>query len=101
MITAGNGANAQSAVKALSDDGGFCIQAVYTGTITATAKLMASNDGTNYSDVPDSSVTIAAAGNYVWNVTKAHYKYVKFDWSGTGGSGTRALDVSFRAQGRG
>jgi hypothetical protein len=56
---------------------------VGTHTITPTAlgsvvvKLQASNDGTNFTDITNMTVTIAAAGNQVWDLGSPGYRYVR------------------------
>src|SRR4051812_6788350 len=86
---------------------GFAIQAVWTGTPNGTLKLQASCDAplltsqtsngtsnvTNWTDIADSSVVIAgAAGNYMWNVTVAGYRFVRLVYVNT--SSTGVLNVT-------
>lgn len=93
---------------------GYAIQAVYTGTPSGTFKLQASSDPinppgqgmganvvTNWTDVANSSVTVTAAGNYMWNVTDVMYNYVRLVYTdGSAGASTAVLTVStFNAKG--
>lgn len=72
---------------------GFAIQAVYTtaGTLTGTLSLEASCDheednernvivpGT-WTEIANSPVVLAGAGNYVWNVASPNYLWVRLVW---------------------
>ena len=93
---------------------GYSIQAVYTGTPTGTFKLQASSDPVfpgnkapnsnfvvNWTDVANSSVTVTAAGNYMWNVTDVMYNFVRLVYTdGSSGASTAVLTVStFNAKG--
>lgn len=48
----------------------YGIQITFTGaSVTVTAKLQESLDGTNWKDISGSSVAVAAAGSHVWKGT--------------------------------
>lgn len=67
---------------------GYSIQAVYTGSPAGVLTLQASNDGTNFCDIPGTAFTVSAAGSFLWNVTGSNYLYVQMTWVPTSGSGT-------------
>jgi hypothetical protein len=98
---------------------GVAIQAVFTGTPTGTFKLQASadpatsynpagagqagmagsNNPTNWSDIEDSSYTVSAAGNYVWNVFDIMYTYIRLVYTDTsGGTSTAVLTANINAK---
>lgn len=71
------------------------IQAVFSGTPVGTFKLQISNDAvnaaasvTNWSDYTGSSTSISAAGDYVWNLSSAGYRWVRVVYTKISGTGT-------------
>lgn len=85
---------------------GYSIQVVYTGTPTGTFKLQASDDpipqnampttgvysATNFTDVPNSSQAVSAAGNVMWNISDVMYNYVRVVYTdGSSGSSTAVI----------
>jgi hypothetical protein len=78
----------------------FSIQLVFTGTPTGSLKLQCSNDEgaietnipnatiTNWTDIAGSTQAISAAGNHTWNVQNCGYRWVRFVYTATSGSGT-------------
>ena len=85
---------------------GYSIQVVFTGTPTGTFKLQASSDPVNgvssglntpvnWTDVANSSQSITAAGNYMWNVFDVMYNWVRLVYQDTsGGTSTAIITVS-------
>lgn len=79
----------------LRDIYGFCIQVVYTGTPTGTFKLQASADPvplagklsteppTHWTDIANSSYSVTAGGDYMWNVFDSMYNYVRIVYTDT------------------
>lgn len=82
----------------------YSIQLVFTGTPVGTFKLQGSNDEgqinasgssqqytgvSNWTDIVDSSVSVSAAGNVMWNVENAGYLWVRVVY--TRGSSTGSL----------
>lgn len=63
-----------------------------TALAGATLKLQASNDNTNWTDIPDASYSISASGNSIINVDGAAYRYVRAVF--TPGSGALSMTVS-------
>jgi hypothetical protein len=62
----------------LPDRHAFSVQATWTGTpITGQLKLQASLNGTDFIDMTDSLTTFDAAGQVLWDISKANYKYLK------------------------
>lgn len=80
----------------------YAIQLVFTGSPNGSFRLQASNDEgnpslapteqyagvTHWTDVQDSNQAITAAGNHMWTVENAGYRWVRFVWSVTSGTGT-------------
>ena len=76
----------------LDQDAGFSLQVVFSGTaLNGSFKLQASNDSTNWTDLPSSSQAISAltgASSVIWNIDAAYYNYVRAAWTFTSGAGT-------------
>lgn len=81
----------------------YSIQLVFTGTPGGSFSLQASNDTgsidathpdvsthgvMNWTDVQDSPVTVAAAGDLMYDVRIAGYNYVRVIYTRTSGTGT-------------
>lgn len=70
---------------------GYSIQAVWSNGSTpmGVMSLQASNDSTNWSDIPNSSLTVAGNnGNNIFNVSKnAYYNFVRLVYTRTSGDG--------------
>ena len=81
----------------------YAIQLLFTGTPQGTFKLQASNDIgqaqrgtevdrgnliTNWTDITGSPQAITEAGNHMWAVECAPYRWVRVVWTPTGGSGS-------------
>lgn len=89
---------------------GYSIQAVYTGTPTGAFKLQGSSDPVpqagspsitaaptpvNWSDIANSSESISAAGNFMWNVFDVMYNWVRLVYTdSSGGTSTAIVTVS-------
>ncbi len=88
---------------------GFAIQAEWTGTPTGTIKLQASCDApigtnqtssgtstvTNWTDITDSSYSITgSAGNYMWNVQAAGYRFVRLTYTNASSTGSLSATMS-------
>lgn len=98
----------------LNDMQGFAIQIAFTGTPTGTFKLQASCDPvpkanlvvqangvvlytpTNWTDVADSTFTVAAAGNVFWNYDRqVNWTYVRVVYTdGSAGASTAVISSS-------
>ncbi len=81
---------------------GYAIQVVFTGTPTGNFKLQASNDPyvsnptslqlpTNWTDVADSTFTVTAAGNVMWNVENPMYNWVRVVYTDTSSGASTAI----------
>lgn len=81
----------------------YAIQLVFTGTPGGNFKLQASNDEgsinsasstnqdasiTHWTDIADSAVVVAAAGDIMWTVENAGYTWVRVVWTQTSSTGT-------------
>jgi len=89
-------ATVTSSIVNLSTVTGYSIACAYSGSSpTGTLKIQVSNDFTedstaisNWYDLPSSSQSISANGNYVWAISDANYKWLKVLWTKTSGTGT-------------
>lgn len=92
----------------------YSMAAIFTGTPTGTVKLQASNDpetnalpdGTfqqppsNWIDIANSTFTITASGETLWNVDAVGYNYVRVVFTDTsGGSSTATMKLVFNGKG--
>ena len=98
---------------------GYAIQIVFTGTPTGTFKLQSSCDPvtkanqvfganglvtytpTNWTDIANSSFTVAAAGNVEWNVTDVGYNYVRVVYTDGSSGGSTAIVTVAQFNGKG
>ena len=95
---------------------GFSIQLVITGTPTGVFKLQCSDDANsgaqsplaqnplsnpvNWTDVANSSFTVTAAGNIVWNVTSAMYNWIRVAYTdGSAGASTAIVNGTLNHKG--
>lgn len=95
----------------------YSIQITFTGTPTGTFKLQASADqasnavssgnysGTNapthWTDITNSSFSVAAAGNVMWNVDDPGYNWVRVVYTDASGGASTALIASATFNGKG
>jgi hypothetical protein len=86
---------------------GYAVQAVWTGTPNGSLKLQAScdapgrdnqtsnggpDDVTNWTDIAGSTLAITGvAGNYMYNVTDAFYRYFRVVYTNTSGVGSLSV----------
>lgn len=105
-------ANRTSAAFQVWEMFGYAIQAVYTGTPTGTFKLQVSNDPisqnvgsptqapTNWTDLLGSSVSVTAAGDYMWNVTDVMYNFVRLVYTdASSGASTAVVNAIINGKG--
>lgn len=93
----------------------FSVQATYTGTPAGTFKLQGSNDVgminsqteaqqstgvTHWTDIADSDVVVAAAGNFMINYQNAGFEWVRLVWTASG-AGTAPVLASARIKVKG
>ncbi len=88
---------------------GYAIQAAWTGTPNGTIKLQGSCDAparqtqtsnggpdsvTVWTDIADSSQNISgSAGNYMWNVNGAFYRFVRLTYTNSSSTGTLSANI--------
>lgn len=98
---------------------GFAIQLVFTGTPTGNFKLQSSCDPVpkanlvigangavvytpaNWTDVADSTFTVAAAGNVMWNFRGSDFNYVRVVYTDTSGGTSTAIVTVATFNGKG
>lgn len=103
----------------LEDMVNFSIQIVFTGTPTGSFKLQASDDPvpkpsqvfgpngvvtytpSNWTDVANSSFTVAAAGNVCWDYNNCGFNYVRVVYTDTSGGSSTAIITSATFNGKG
>lgn len=80
----------------------YSIQLAFSGTPAGTFKLQASNDAgrinaadsdnqapiSHWTDIADSSITVAAAGDCLWQVENVGYNWVRVVWTPSAGTGS-------------
>jgi len=95
----------------------YAIQIFFTGTPTGSFKLQSSCDsainalssgnygGTNapvnWTDIANSTFTVAAAGNVEWNVSDPGYNWVRVVYTDTSGGTSTAIITSATFNGKG
>ena len=96
----------------------YSVAAIITGTPTGTIKLQASNDPetndtqtnstglipavgpTNWVDIANSSFSLSAAGETMWNVNAVGYNYVRVVYTdGSSGTSTARLAIIVNCKG--
>lgn len=85
------GASANLAAVSLEHISNYSIQIVFTGTPSGTFKLQCSNDElspSNWTDVGSSDQAVTTAGDLVWNVENAGYKWVRVVYTRSSSTGS-------------
>ena len=78
----------------LGDMIAYSFQASFTGSDAAgTFHLEASNDNTNFVDISGLTATISSAGTAILSTAVAGYRYVRYSWVRSGGTGN--ITVTF------
>lgn len=96
----------------------YAMAAIISGTPNGTLKLQASNDPetndtqynstnlppaqgpVNWVDILDSTFTVSAAGEVMWNVDAVGYNYVRVVFTdASGGSSTATMNIIFNGKG--
>ena len=88
--------NLESSVVDVSRLDAVVFYAKYTGSPVGELKLQVSVDSINYVDLADSNVNIAAAGQFMWNVTNTNYDKIKLVYTFTSGSGTLNVQANVK-----
>ena len=65
----------------------FAAQVSITGTLAGVSKLQASIDDVVYVDIPDTSISNSGPDAYLYSVAYFAYKYVRFVFTRSSGSG--------------
>lgn len=77
----------------ISDASGYAVQMIWTGTPTGTLTIKGSNDNSTFGTVA-TVATGGASGNSLTNIEKAHYAFVRVEYTHTSGAGTLTVYVS-------
>jgi len=81
----------------IGDITNYSYQAVFTGSdVAGTFKLQVSNDGTSYVDLSGATASVTSSGDCILNITDSGYRYVRFDWNYSSGTGN--ITVTFCAK---
>jgi hypothetical protein len=111
-ITAALNANRNSAPLQLYNIFGFSIQVTWTGTPTGAFKLQVSSDPvdnpyaansppTHWTDMADSSQTISAAGDFMWNVSDVQFNWVRLVYTDASSGASAAIITNAVFNGKG
>jgi len=108
-------ANSNSPAVQLKNIYTYCVAAIFTGTPTGSIKLQASNDPetndtqplgipfpapVNWCDIANSSFTVSASGEVMWNVNYTGYNYVRVVYTdSSGGTSTATMNIIVNAKG--
>ena len=91
-------ANITSGKIELGDVINCSVYANFSGSdVAGTFKIQISNDGTNYVDLSGASASITSSGDTCINIVDAGYRYIRYDWAYTSGTGN--IKVIFNAKG--
>lgn len=94
IVDASMGADVNASAIPTSSSEGLSLQAIWTGgTAAGTIKLQASNNGTDWSDLPGTSQTVAGAGSFLWNLYSIFFQYVRIKFVRSAGTGTLNANV--------
>lgn len=77
----------------ISTTSGYAVHMIWTGTPTGTLSIKGSNDNSNFSLVSSVS-TGGAASQSLTNIEKAHYNFVRVEYTHSSGSGDLTVYVS-------
>jgi hypothetical protein len=94
MVTNGDmSASITSDTINLVNKEGFSIHAIYTGSPVGTLNVSGSIDGVTFTSIPDSLLSISAAGDVLYNFREVNYVFARVVWTFTSGTGT--LNIFF------
>lgn len=78
--------NTDSGVIDIAEASGYCVHAIYTGSPTGTITINASNDGINFSQIANQSLT-GSGGQFLSNQIGSYYRYVRVNYVFSSGTG--------------
>lgn len=91
--------NITSAPIDLGDIINFSVQANISGSdVVGTFHLEVSNDGSTWFDLSGATDSVSASSDVFLNVNDAGYRYVRYDWAYTSGTGN--ITVYYVGKGR-
>jgi hypothetical protein len=85
-------ATVTSTIVDLSEVIGYAVHSIFTGAPVGSISTQASNDGINFVEVDTHAVS--AAGQYMLNIPRSHYRYVKISYIRTSGTGVLNTFIS-------
>jgi hypothetical protein len=72
----------------LGDLTNYAIQVTFTDAgLNGQLKLQGSLDEVTWTDIPEADQTVVSGAPHMWSVEKAGYRYVRFTWTYSSGSG--------------
>lgn len=72
----------------------YSVQAVFTGSPVGNIELQASNDGVNFTLIPESYAAVTGAGSYLINVELPAYSFVQVVYIFTSGTGSMTAIIN-------
>jgi hypothetical protein len=72
----------------------YAIQAVFTGAPIGNIELQGSNDGVNFTLIPESYAAVTGAGSYLINVELPGYSYVQVVYTFASGTGSMTAIIN-------
>lgn len=76
----------------------YSFHAVFSGSdVAGTFHLEVSNDNSNWIDLSGGSSSITSSGDALLNISTAGYRYVRYDWNYSSGTGN--ITVTFCGKG--
>ena len=99
VLTNGNmSSNLQSEVIDTSRVDSVVFYAKFTGSPVGTLKVQVSINDADYVDLPDSSVSVTEAGDFMWNIVDTNYDKIKVIYVATSGSGILNIQANTKAE---
>ena len=85
----------------LGDSDSYSVFALFSGSdIAGTFHLEVSGDGTNWVDLSGGSASVTSSGEVMLNISDASYRYVRYDWNYSSGTGNITVTVTVKTHRR-
>lgn len=100
LISAGNMAGSLTSPTAILEDArAVAVHARYAGAPSGSLKIQASLDGTNWVDLGGAFTTaVSAAGETLYQIADAGYKYLRMTYTFTAGTGTLNARINIKSE---